>query len=103
MQVNMLESGTWIFTTDMYHVRENYEDNQPQGWLARDHDEWVRSHQMIKTLARRTSAKVVLGHDKEVSFRNLALERMKSCSVNVATTDFLELPATRRKFPQLEL
>jgi glyoxylase-like metal-dependent hydrolase (beta-lactamase superfamily II) len=103
MQVNMLESGTWIFTTDMYHVRENYEDNQPQGWLARDHDEWVRSHQMIKTLARRTSAKVVLGHDKEVSFPNLARERKKSCSVNVATTDFLELPATRRKFPQLEL
>jgi len=66
MQVNMLESGTWIFTTDMYHVRENYEDSQPQGWLARDHDEWVRSHQMIKTLARRTSAKVVLGHDKEI-------------------------------------
>lgn len=67
LQVNMVESGTWIFTTDQYHVRENWEDEMPQGWLARDHDEWVRSHQMIRGLARRTGAKVVLGHDKEVS------------------------------------
>jgi hypothetical protein len=34
----------------------------PQGWLARDHDAWVKSHQMIKALAKRTKAKVVLGH-----------------------------------------
>jgi len=66
LQVNMLESGTWISTSDQYHVRENYEDGHPQGWLARDHDDWVRSNQMIHMLARRTNAKVVLGHDKEV-------------------------------------
>jgi len=65
LQVNMHESGTWIFTSDQYHIRENYEDSHPQGWLARDHDDWVRSHQMIQMLARRTEAKVVLGHDKE--------------------------------------
>jgi len=41
LQVNMLESGTWIFTSDQYHVRENWEDGKPQGWLARDHDDWV--------------------------------------------------------------
>jgi glyoxylase-like metal-dependent hydrolase (beta-lactamase superfamily II) len=62
MQVNMKESGTWIFTGDQYHVRENYEENIPQGWLARDHEGWIRSHQMIKALAKRTGAKVVLGH-----------------------------------------
>jgi len=65
LQVNMLESGTWIFTSDQYHIRENFEDDHPQGWLARDHDDWVKSHQMIKMLARRTEAKIVLGHDKE--------------------------------------
>jgi hypothetical protein len=48
--------------TRIYSVRENYEDDVPQGWLARDHDAWVRSHQMIKGLQRRTNAKVVLGH-----------------------------------------
>lgn len=63
--VNMQQSGTWIFTSDQYHVRENYEDSHPQGWLARDHDQWVRSHQMIQMLARRTEAKIILGHDKE--------------------------------------
>ena len=66
LQVNLAESGTWIFTTDQYHIRENYEANYPQGWLARDHDDWVRSNQMVKWLAMRTQAKVVLGHDKEV-------------------------------------
>lgn len=69
----MRESGTWIFTSDQYHVRENYEDSHPQGWLARDHDDWVRSHQMIQMLARRTEAKVILGHDKEVFFLSLIL------------------------------
>ncbi len=67
LQVNMQETGTWIFTSDQYHMRENFEDSIPQGWLARDHDDWVRSNQMIQMLAKRTKAKVVLGHDKEVS------------------------------------
>ncbi|KAH9218801.1 hypothetical protein DL95DRAFT_434081 [Leptodontidium sp. 2 PMI_412] len=51
MVVSLQESGAWIFTTDQYHVRENYED--------------PHSHQIIKMLAKRTNAKVVLGHDKE--------------------------------------
>ena len=46
----------------MYHVHENYDDNHPQGWLARDHDDWVRSNQMIHMLAKRTNAKVVFAH-----------------------------------------
>ncbi|KAF2636084.1 Metallo-hydrolase/oxidoreductase [Massarina eburnea CBS 473.64] len=62
MQVNMKNSGTWIFTSDQYHVKENYVDDVPQGWLARDHEAWIKSHQKIKGLAKRTNAKVVLGH-----------------------------------------
>ncbi|KAF2204185.1 Metallo-hydrolase/oxidoreductase [Delitschia confertaspora ATCC 74209] len=65
LQVNMPKSGTFIFTSDMYHVRENYEDDMPQGWLARDHDGWVRSHEKIKMLVKRTKAKIVFGHCKE--------------------------------------
>lgn len=65
MQVNMPKSGTWIFSSDQYHVKENYYDDQPQGWLARDHDDWCRSHAMIKNLQKRTNAKVVFGHCKE--------------------------------------
>lgn len=73
LQVNMPKSGTWIFTSDQYHVKENFENDVPQGWLARDHDAWVRSHQMIKGLKRRTGAKVVLGHCWDV-IRDLGLE-----------------------------
>jgi len=62
MQVNMPESGSFIFTSDMYHVHENYEASQPQGWLARDHSAWCESHQMIRQLQRRTDGKVILGH-----------------------------------------
>ncbi|KAI9694608.1 MAG: hypothetical protein M1822_000224 [Bathelium mastoideum] len=65
LQVNLSDSGTWIFTSDMYHVHENYDDSHPQGWLARDHDDWVRSNQMIHMLAKRTGAKVVFGHCAE--------------------------------------
>lgn len=65
-QVNLLESGTWITTTDMYLVKENYEANLPLGWLARDHHAWFESHQMIKHLARRTDAKMLFGHDAGV-------------------------------------
>jgi len=66
MQINLKDSGTWIATTDMYHVKENWEASQPQGWLARDHDDWVRSHQMIRMLQKRTNAKMILGHCKDV-------------------------------------
>jgi hypothetical protein len=73
MQVNLKNSGTWIFTSDQYHVKENFEDDVPQGWLARDHAAWVRSHQMIKSLKKRTGGKVVLGHCWD-TVRDLGLE-----------------------------
>ncbi|KAF1959067.1 Metallo-hydrolase/oxidoreductase [Byssothecium circinans] len=73
MQVNLKESGTWVFTGDQYHVKENYSDDIPQGWLARDHEGWIKSHQMIKGLARRTKAKVILGHCLE-TIKELGIE-----------------------------
>lgn len=65
MQVNLRNSGTWIFTTDQYHVFENYEASHPQGWLARDHDDWVESHAKIRALQKRTNAKLVFGHCRD--------------------------------------
>ncbi|CAG8157825.1 unnamed protein product [Penicillium olsonii] len=62
LQLNLQNSGAWVFTSDQYHVEENYHASHPQGWLARDHDDWVRSHQMIKALVKRTGAKLVFGH-----------------------------------------
>lgn len=67
MQVNLRNSGPWLFTTDQYHIKDNYEADVPQGWLARDHDDWVRSHQMVKMLVKNIGAKIVFGHDEAVS------------------------------------
>ena len=64
-QVNLPKSGTWIFTSDQYIVKENYESSAPQGWLARDHHDWVHSNQMIHSLQKITKAKMVFGHDLE--------------------------------------
>jgi glyoxylase-like metal-dependent hydrolase (beta-lactamase superfamily II) len=65
LQINLPNSGAWVFTSDMYHVKENYEASIPQGWLMRDFDGWMRSNQMVKSLVKRTKANVILGHDVE--------------------------------------
>jgi glyoxylase-like metal-dependent hydrolase (beta-lactamase superfamily II) len=67
MQVNLPKDGTFIFTTDQYHVKENHEAKHPQGWLARDHDDWVRSSGMINRLQKLFKATLMYGHDKEVA------------------------------------
>jgi glyoxylase-like metal-dependent hydrolase (beta-lactamase superfamily II) len=67
MQINLEKDGTFIWTTDQFHVKENYELAQPHGWLARDHNAWVRSLGMIQRLQRLFGATLVFGHDKEVA------------------------------------
>jgi len=68
MQLNLHKSGPWLFTTDQYHVHQNYEDDVPQGWLARDHDDWDRTHQTVKSIVKNTGAKLVFGHDEKQFF-----------------------------------
>ncbi|XHG01987.1 hypothetical protein AWENTII_005352 [Aspergillus wentii] len=67
MQVNLQYDGTFIWTSDQFHVKENYELAHPQGGLARDHTAWVRSLNMIKRLERLFNAKLIFGHDKGVA------------------------------------
>lgn len=67
MQVNLPNDGTWIWTTDQYHVRENYYDDHPHGWLIRDYNSWVRSGKMIKRLQRLFQAKLIFGHDYDIA------------------------------------
>jgi glyoxylase-like metal-dependent hydrolase (beta-lactamase superfamily II) len=66
MQINLPRDGTFVFTTDQYHIRENYEDAAPQGWLMRDQSAWLHSHQMVQKLVRLFAARLVFGHDLEV-------------------------------------
>lgn len=65
LQLNLQNSGTFIFTTDQFHVKENYESGVPQGWLAREHNDWIRSTEKIKILQRNFAAKLIFGHCKE--------------------------------------
>ncbi|KIW82076.1 hypothetical protein AYO21_04220 [Fonsecaea monophora] len=67
MQVNLEQSGTWIWTTDQFHIAENYELSHPHGWLARDHNAWIKSLKMIQRLQRLFNAKLVFGHDTDVA------------------------------------
>ncbi|GKZ39787.1 hypothetical protein AbraIFM66950_001202 [Aspergillus brasiliensis] len=57
-------SGTVVLTGDMFHVKENYEEGRPQGFLMRDYNTWHRSRDYVRRLVQRTNAKVCLGHEK---------------------------------------
>lgn len=67
MQVNLKNDGAFIFTTDHYHVKENHTLRHPQGWLAREHNAWIRSSEMVERLQRIFNATLVYGHDLEVA------------------------------------
>ncbi|KAJ0415771.1 beta-lactamase-like protein [Aspergillus carlsbadensis] len=66
MQVNLEKDGVFLWTTDQFHVRENYEAGHPHGGLARDHTAWYRSLEMARRLVRIFGARLVFGHDKGV-------------------------------------
>ncbi len=67
MQVNLANDGTFIFTSDFAHIKENYEMGEPHGWLARDHNAWLNSLSMIRRLHKVFNATMVYGHDKDVA------------------------------------
>lgn len=66
LKLDLAGAGTFLLTSDQFHLRENYEGPQPLGWLLRDHAAWWRSYQFIKTMADRTGARLVFGHDADV-------------------------------------
>jgi glyoxylase-like metal-dependent hydrolase (beta-lactamase superfamily II) len=65
-RVDLANAGTHILTSDQFHLRDNYEGPQPLGWLLRDHAAWWRSYRHVRTLADRTGATLVFGHDADV-------------------------------------
>jgi glyoxylase-like metal-dependent hydrolase (beta-lactamase superfamily II) len=66
MQVETQNSGHFLFSSDLYHVRDLFEQDLPQGWLGRDSHSWYRSHRWMKQLQRRYDATMVFGHDATV-------------------------------------
>lgn len=66
MELSLAKAGAVLLTSDLFHVKENYEKNIPQGGpLIRDYSAWTRSSQFARHLARKKKAKVVLGHEME--------------------------------------
>ena len=66
MQLNLRNSGSFLLTTDQYHMRANYEHDLPQGWASGDQAEWWRSHQKVQMLVKNLGIKLIFGHDAQV-------------------------------------
>jgi glyoxylase-like metal-dependent hydrolase (beta-lactamase superfamily II) len=66
MQVPTQNSGVFMLNSDLYHVRDVFEQDLTQGWLGRDSHDWHRSHRWMKQLQRRYDATMVYGHDASV-------------------------------------
>jgi hypothetical protein len=61
------KDGTFIWTTDQFHVVENHELGHPHGGFSRDHNAWYRSLNMIRHLQRMFNARLIFGHDIDVT------------------------------------
>ena len=66
LRLDLANAGTFILTSDQFHLRDNYEGPQPLGRLLRDHAAWWRSYRVVKSMADRTDARLVFGHDADV-------------------------------------
>jgi glyoxylase-like metal-dependent hydrolase (beta-lactamase superfamily II) len=66
LRIDLANAGTFVLTSDQFHLRDNYEEPRPLGWLLRDHAAWWRSYHAVRTLAQRTDATLLFGHDAEV-------------------------------------
>ena len=66
LRLDLANAGTFILTSDQFHLRDNFEGPNPLGWLLRDHAAWWRSYRWVKTAAERTGATLVFGHDADV-------------------------------------
>jgi len=66
LKVELPNSDTFVFTSDLCFFKENFEQEVPLGWLMRDTRSWYSSIRKIKSIVQKTDAKVIFGHDPEV-------------------------------------
>jgi glyoxylase-like metal-dependent hydrolase (beta-lactamase superfamily II) len=66
LQLDLANSGTFFLTSDQFHLRDNYEQGRPLGWLLGDSAAWWRSYRFTRNLVERTSARLLFGHDADV-------------------------------------
>ena len=66
LKADTKNADPFIFTSDTFFFKENYQDESPPGWLIRDMSGWWESLRKIQTLAARSNANIVFGHDYDV-------------------------------------
>jgi glyoxylase-like metal-dependent hydrolase (beta-lactamase superfamily II) len=74
LRLDLSNAGTFLFTNDQYHLRENFETSTPLGWLLRDHAAWWHSHRQVRNLVDRLNPTLIFGHDPGV-LANLRREK----------------------------
>ncbi|UZJ51973.1 hypothetical protein CBS101457_001293 [Exobasidium rhododendri] len=67
LQINLIDSGTYIFVSDHGHVKENIWPGVPQGWLSRDHQAWFNSNQRLLRMEKTMAAHIIPGHDEDIA------------------------------------
>jgi glyoxylase-like metal-dependent hydrolase (beta-lactamase superfamily II) len=65
MQVELPETGTMIFTSDAIYMGDSYGPPSVPAAIVNDLTAWYASVEKIRTIAERTDATVVFGHDAE--------------------------------------
>jgi len=63
MRIKLEKTGNIIFTADLCHLKENFENEIPLGWLMTDRTKWLKSLRKLKLIAEKYKAVVVYGHD----------------------------------------
>ena len=81
MQVDLEGDGSFLFTSDQFHVAENYTKKIPQGrppkqslesssvecavsgFLGRDRNAWLQSTHYVERIEEVLKAKIIYGHD----------------------------------------
>jgi N-acyl homoserine lactone hydrolase len=72
LQVDLPHTGTMIFTSDAIYRRESYGPPPVGAAIVWDNQAWLRSVEKIRSIAERTNATVIFGHDED-QYRSLRM------------------------------
>ncbi len=65
LQVDLADSGTWIFTSDSLYLKESYGPPPIAAGIVYDTVAWFKSVEKIREIEQRTNATVVFGHSAD--------------------------------------
>jgi glyoxylase-like metal-dependent hydrolase (beta-lactamase superfamily II) len=66
LEAQLPNAGSVLLTSDMFQLRQNYEEPRPLGHSNRDTAEWWRGYKMTANLAALHDSRLIFGHDPDV-------------------------------------